>query len=103
MHRVALSLSVAALALSGCDTPSPLSPFAGVPPTRVEVAGSTFSVRVAGREAQAVRTDFDARAGSRGREIIPRAGIAMERASGCRVVPGTLKGDSAVIEARLAC
>jgi hypothetical protein len=103
MRCVVLCLSIAALALSGCDSPSPLSVFSGVPPTRVEVAGSVFSVRVAGREAQAVRTNFDLRAGSRGREIVPRAGIAMERASGCRVVPGSLRGDSAVIEARLAC
>ncbi|RDC72863.1 hypothetical protein DLJ49_09615 [Rhodovulum sp. 12E13] len=103
MRPVVLSLAVAALLLPGCDSPSPLSSFAGVPATRVEVAGSTFSVRVAGREAQAVRTNFDLRAGSRGREIVPRAGIAMERASGCRVVPGSLRGDSSVIEARLAC
>jgi hypothetical protein len=103
MRPAAAPLAVAALLLPGCDSPSPLSSFAGVPPTRVEVAGATFSVRVAGREAQAVRTNFDMRAGIRGREIIPRAGIAMERASGCRVVPGSLQGDSALVEARLDC
>lgn len=90
------------LALAACDSPSPLSPFAGVPPTRLQVDGSTFSVRVAGDRAQAVRTDFDLTVG-RGRHILPRAGIAMERASGCRVIDGSLRGDAALIEARLTC
>jgi len=91
-----------AIATAGCDTPHPLSDFAGIPPSRVTVQGSVFSVRVAGEAAQAVRTNFDARAWL-GREIVPRAGIAMETASGCDVVPGTLRGDAAVIEARLDC
>ena len=89
--------------LAGCDSPNPFSPYAGVPPQRVEVGGSVFSVRVAGTQAQAVRTNFDLRAGARGRAIVPRAGVAMERASGCTVVPGTLQGDSALIEAELRC
>lgn len=91
------------LPLAGCDSPDPRSAFAGLPPTRIDMGGSTFSVRVAGTQAQAVRTDFDLRAGIRGREILPRAGLAMERVSGCRVAPGSLKGDSAVAEARLDC
>lgn len=95
-------LLISALALAACDSPNPLSVYAGVPPTRVEVEGSVFSVRVAGSQAQAVRTDFDLRAGLGGR-IVPRAGIAIERASGCRVVDGSLKGDAALIEARLIC
>lgn len=88
--------------LFGCDSPNPIGPYAGVPPTRVEVDGSVFSVRVAGTQAQAVRTNFDLTAG-RGGQIIPRAGIAMEQASGCRVVDGSLRGDAAMIEARLSC
>jgi hypothetical protein len=91
------------LPLAACDSPDPRSDFAGLPPTRIALDGATFSVRVAGTQAQAVRTNFDLRAGIRGREILPRAGLAMERASGCRVRPGSLKGDAAVAEARLDC
>ncbi len=102
MFRPALVLLVLSL-LAGCDSPSPVSPFAGVAARQVEVGGSTFSVRVAGSRARAVRTDFDLRAGSRGGAIVPRAGIAMEQVSGCLVLPGSLRGDAAVSEARLAC
>jgi hypothetical protein len=96
-------LTLLLLPLAACDSPDPRSDFAGLPPTRIDVGGSTFSVRVAGSKAQAVRTNFDLRAGIRGREILPRAGFAMERVSGCTVRPGSLKGDSAVAEARLDC
>ena len=95
--------TVLVASIAGCDSPAPFSDFAGAPPTRVEVGGSTFSVRVAGSRAQAVRTNFDMRAGIRGGDIVPRAGLAMEQVSGCRVVPGTLMGDSALIEAQLDC
>jgi hypothetical protein len=90
------------VAVASCDTPHPLSDYAGVEPERIAVHGSEFSVRVAGDAAQAVRTDFDMRAW-RGRDIVPRAGIAMEQVSGCRVLPGTLRGDASVIDARLDC
>jgi hypothetical protein len=100
--RAPLSAALA-LAVAGCASPAPFSDFAGAPPQQVRAGGSEFSVRVAGGRARAVRTDFDPQAGIRGRRIVPRAGLAMERASGCRVVPGTLTGDAAVIEAELAC
>jgi len=91
-----------ALLLVACDSPDPRSDFARVPPSRVEIAGSTFAVRVAGNRARSVRTDFDPQAGF-GAAILPRAGLAMERVSGCRVVAGTLAGDASVAEARLRC
>ena len=96
-------LSLLLVPLAACDSPDPRSDFAGLPPTRIDVGGSTFSVRVAGSRARAVRTNLDLRAGIRGREILPRAGLAMERVSGCSVRPGSLEGDSAVAEARLEC
>lgn len=86
-----------------------------MPPTRVEVEGSVFSVRVAGARAQAVRTNFDLRAGgrsfatkatvgpARAPRIVERAAVAMEIASGCSVVVGSVVGDAALTEARLAC
>ena len=90
------------LALMGCDSvPSPIGPVAGAPPRIVELDGSTFSVRHTDSEAVAVRTNFDLRA-KRG-VILPRAGIAIEQVSGCRVRPGSLAGDVARIEARIDC
>jgi hypothetical protein len=94
-------LAVLPLALAACDVPGPASPFAGVPAERIVIAGSTFSVRIAGEEAQAVRLDPDFRASAR--RILPRAGVAMERVSGCEVVSGSLRGDAAMAMARLTC
>ena len=91
--------------LAACDQPAPLSPVAGLPAQRVAVGGSEFAVRATASEAQAVRRDFDLNAAFARDEIVTRAGLAMERASGCRVVPGTLRGDGdgVIIEARLDC
>src|SRR6056297_2757519 len=94
-------LAPALLALAGCDSPSPISDFAGVAPARAVVEGSTFSIRVAGKRAQAVRVNFQP--GASAARVVPLAGLAMERISGCRVVSGSLRGDAAVAEARLAC
>ena len=92
-----------AAALAGCDSPHPLSDFAGVPPTRIEVEGAVYAVRVAGGRAQAVRRNVDFAAATDPQAFVARSGLAMERASGCRVVAGTLEGDAAMSEARLAC
>ena len=100
MRAVLISLLVFAAA---CDSPGPLSEFAGVPPTRVDVAGSVYSVRVAGSRAQAVRRNVELGALTAPAEYMARSGLAMERASGCRVVSGSLTGDAAMAEARLAC
>ena len=96
-----LALPLVLLGLSGCDVPSPVSDFAGTAATRITVGGSTFSVRVAGSQATATRLNFDARA--RAATILPRAGIAMERVSGCTVRTGSLKGDAAMATATLRC
>ncbi len=89
--------------LAACGQPSPLSPFAGLPAQRVAVGGSEFSVRATASEAQAVRRGFDPNAMFQREAIATRAGLAMERASGCRVVPGTLRGDAVIIEAEMDC
>lgn len=89
------------LALAACDLPSPIEPVAGRAAQVVMVQGSSFSVRYVGSEAVAVRKNFDFRA--RRHEILPRAGIAIERVSGCRVRPGSLTGDVARIEAKIDC
>ncbi|MEM9249346.1 MAG: hypothetical protein AAGB05_11710 [Pseudomonadota bacterium] len=94
---------LAMFALAACDSPHPLSDFAGVPPTRVAVADSVYSVRIAGSRAHAVRRNVDLRATFNTADYVARAGLAMEQASGCRVRSGTLRGDASVSEARLAC
>ena len=88
-----------ALALAGCDGPS--AEFAGLPPRIVEVEGSTFRVWVDGPRAEALRTN--AEASFTLAAVAPRAARAMEMASGCRVVPGSIEGDAAMIRAALDC
>lgn len=100
--RPALAV-LATVFLAACDSPHPLSDFAGVPPTRVEIADSVYSVRVSGNKAQAIRRNVDFNAALHRAEYVARSGLAMEKASGCRVRSGTLRGDPAMAEARLAC
>lgn len=100
-----MRLPVAVLAscclMTACDSPHPMSDFAAVKPTEIEVDGRRFSVRVAGTRATAVRWNFEW--GAKAADVLPSAGLAIERVSGCRVVPGSLTGDVALIEARLDC
>ncbi len=88
-----------ALLLAGCDSPHPQ--FMGVEPKVVTVAGSTFSVRIKGEEAEAIRTSREMvpKIG----EIFPKAAAAIEIAGGCPVVANSLKGDSAYVRARIRC
>lgn len=83
--------------LAACNTPGP--GFRGVPATQVTVDGSVFDVRVRGNTAEAIRTNrqYAPRPGP----IETRARLAISQVSGCRV--SRLKGDAAVIHARLAC
>ncbi|MFU8862732.1 MAG: hypothetical protein ACNA7O_02375 [Rhodobacterales bacterium] len=85
------------LALAACDAPSPH--FMGIAPTRVEVDGSLFAVRVKGRLAEAVRVNpqYAPRMGPIGE----RAARAMEQVSGCSV--REIRGDQALILGILDC
>lgn len=91
-HSVSLLLLLAA-----CNTPG--RPFQDVDPVRLEVAGSTFDVRVKGELAEAVRINpqYAPRLGPIG----PRAAFAMAKVSGCEV-EGVL-GDQAVVTGVLDC
>lgn len=82
---------------AGCNTPS--LDFAGVPPARLSVNGSTFDVRVRGTLAEAIRVN--AEYAPRFGPIRPRAEKAIELVSGCRVKK--IAGDQALITARLTC
>ncbi|WP_241523929.1 hypothetical protein [Oceaniglobus indicus] len=91
---------LAALAVNaGCDSPSPA--FSGVPATSVTVDGSTFSVRVRGDRAEALRTSREFRPAES--VVMARAAKAIEQASGCAITKAGLSGDQAIQRARLDC
>ncbi len=98
MKRIIANLLVLTT-LAACDSPHPA--FMGIKPQVITVQGSTFSVRIKGREAEAIRTsvEYIPRIG----EIFPKAAAAIEQASGCRVIARSMKGDSAYMRARLDC
>lgn len=88
---------LALLILSGCDAPGP--EFAGLPAQRLLVGQSVFDVRLKGDIAQAIRLNSEW--APRPEAVWPRAFIAIEEASGCKV--RRMEGDQVVIIARLAC
>lgn len=88
-----------ALALIGCNSPSPR--FMDSPHVEVEVDGSRFSVRRDGDRVEVIRTS--PKVLPRLSVVLARAEVAIQRATGCRVWSGSLKGDQAVVTARLAC
>ena len=92
-------LLICLLFLSACNT-APLG-FAGVEATRVVVGQSTFDVRVKGTRAHALRVNMEFAPNLAA--VAPRAREAIEQASGCRMVPGTLTGDQASMTAELDC
>ncbi|RVT82167.1 hypothetical protein DXV76_16965 [Rhodobacteraceae bacterium CCMM004] len=91
-------LAILALAAAGCDSPSP--DFMGAPATRVEVAGSTFSVRARDGRAEAIRVSREWRPGRS--ETLERGGEAIRRATGCELA-GPPEGDQAIVTAVLIC
>jgi hypothetical protein len=85
------------LFLASCDTPG--HEYAGAEPVRVTVAQSVFDVRQIGDKAQAIR--LNAEWAPRPEAVMPRALVAIERATGCQVT--RMDGDQVIIEARLKC
>lgn len=83
--------------LAACDTAHPR--FWGVEPVRITVGKSTFAVRVKGNEAEAIRLNTEW--APRMEAVAPRAVMAIEKVSGCKVV--RLDGDQAQAFARLKC
>ncbi|MGC9368748.1 MAG: hypothetical protein ACP5DX_04315 [Paracoccaceae bacterium] len=94
-----LILALGVLMLAGCD--SPALDMRGAIRRRVEVAGSQFSVHILGDRAEAIRLNVET--GRRARAVMARGFVAIERASGCRIVPGSFEGDPALMRARVAC
>ncbi|MAM63735.1 MAG: hypothetical protein CMH11_19805 [Maritimibacter sp.] len=71
------------------------------PHVEVTVETSRFSVWRNGDRVEVIRISPEAL--PRLSVVLARAEVAIERATGCRVWQGTLKGDQAVVTARLAC
>jgi len=92
-------LAFSALALTGCDSPSPR--MMGAAQRTVTVDGSTFGVHWNGEEAEVYRTSPELM--PRLSEVFAKAEKAIGIASGCAVVPGSLAGDAALITARIDC
>jgi hypothetical protein len=87
------------LPLAACASPAPA--MMGAEATQVTIDTTTFTVRVRGNRAEAIRTNMMAFPTIG--EVYPRARAAMEQASGCRVIEDTLRGDQAVMRANLTC
>ena len=90
-------MAFVALTQMGCNTPS--RDFRGLEAVQITVAGSTFDIRVKGNRAEAIRinTEYAPRLSG----IAPKAFVAIEKVSGCRV--RRLGGDQALIHATLRC
>ncbi|WP_172327077.1 hypothetical protein [Mangrovicoccus sp. HB161399] len=93
---------LAGLALLGLAACSPHSlPLHGGKSARVEVGGSVFLVSYTGTRAEATRISTETR--PERMVMLYRALQAIEAASGCAVLPGTLYGDWSLAEAYLDC
>ncbi len=87
------------LLLAGCSSPSLM--FMNVDPIRAEVEGSIFDVYSYGGDVQAIRVNMVALPSKK--LGIVRGILAIEQATGCTVVPTSVDGDPALIQARINC
>lgn len=90
---------IVVLLLTACASSHPT--FMGVEKQVIEVQGSVFQIRIKGNFAEAIRTNFE-RIPKIG-DTFPKAKIAMEQASGCKVVKDSIQGDPAWMIAKLDC
>ena len=88
-----------AAGLAACDSPSPR--FSGLAARQVLVDGSRFSVRSTAHEAEAIRLSRELKP-ERGPTVLKGA-KAIVLASGCKLVPGTLDGDTNIVRADIDC
>ncbi|MHA6265313.1 hypothetical protein ACXYMP_00405 [Aliiroseovarius sp. CAU 1755] len=87
--------------LAACDSPSPQFMSADTSVKKATVDGSTFSIHRRENFVEVYRTSFEAL--PRLPIILTRAQIAIEQATGCRVVKGSLSGDQAIQRAEIDC
>lgn len=94
-----LRLLLPLIILSACSVPTP--EMRGSEPSRHEVAGYIFEVNHSRSRAEAYRKNVAWRPDQS--EVFERAAQAMEQASGCKAVRGSLAGDIARVTADLIC
>lgn len=87
------------LVLAACSSPG--RKFSGTTPVRVTVEGSIFDIYTVGSDVKAVRLSVELL--PRRDEIGARAIVAIEQATGCKYVAGSLAGDQALLQARVTC
>lgn len=95
--RFAILLSVA---LAACSSPG-IEYWRADPPRRVEAGGHRFDVYVAEDKVQVIRLDRTWL--PRQAEVFPAAVAAIGSATGCAVREGSVKGDVAIVNARIDC
>lgn len=101
MRRIQSLVFLSLAALAACDSPSPQFMHRDTATTRVEVEGSTFSVHQRENWVEVYRVGFEAL--PRLPVILARSKIAIEQATGCKVVEGSLSGDQAIQRAEIDC
>lgn len=101
-QRTALRLAAGVLLAvlpAACATPSP--EFFGAAERTITQDGVAVRVFWTATRAQAIRLDHASRAQQR--HMADVLSGAIETASGCAVIPGSVRGDSGVITAGLRC
>lgn len=99
MRKLLISGIVLGMVLTSCSSSHPA--FMGVEAQVVEVQGSTFKIRIKEEWAEAIRTNFEyvPKIG----DTFPKAKIAIEMVSGCKVVRDSITGDPALMVAKIKC
>ncbi|UWQ14634.1 hypothetical protein K3556_01705 [Aliiroseovarius sp. M344] len=87
--------------IAACDSPSPQFMSADTSVRKVTAEGSTFSVHRRENWVEVYRTSFEAL--PRIPVILARAKTAIEQATNCNVVEGSLSGDQAIQRAEIDC
>lgn len=87
------------LALAACSSPS--LKYTGQEATRAEINGWVIDVYQKGTQAQAIRLNSIMLPAPE--DMHHYGTIAMERATGCKVIPSSKKGDAVVLNAKLRC
>ncbi|MCK0140394.1 hypothetical protein [Aliiroseovarius sp. F47248L] len=95
------AILAAGLLVAACDNPSPQFMSADTSVKRETVEGSTFSIHRRENWVEVYRTSFEAL--PRIPVVLARAKTAIEQATGCNVVEGSLSGDQAIQRAEIDC
>ncbi len=95
-HKIAILFAVT---LAACDSPHPA--FNSVERQTINVQGSVFRVRIKDDIAEAIRTNFEYR--PKKLATFAKAAEAIKIASGCKVVANTMRGDPALMRAKIFC